>query len=100
MTGGGKFSLIGYLEHVAGDLGKFSIRSKAWDKDASKLQDEGLKVNLIGPTSRRGEHYYLFDWSEAAINMENYSPSDPHLSRANRLWVMAYLANTSNDLIS
>lgn len=99
MTGGGKFSLIGYLEHVAGELGKYSIRSKAWDKDAAKLLEEGLKVKLICPTPRKGEHYYLFDWSQAIVDMENYSPSDPHLDRANRLWVMAYLAN-SKDLIS
>ncbi len=99
MTGGGKLSLIGYLEHVAGELGKFSIRSKAWDKDASRLLDEGLKVTLIGPTPRKGEHYYLFDWEKAVVDMEKYSPSDPNLTRANRLWVMAYLAN-SRGLIS
>lgn len=99
MTGGGKFTLISYLEYVAGELGKFSIRSKAWARDAVKLEEEGLKVTLIGPTTRKGENYYLFDWSTASIDIKNYSPSDPHLSRANRLWVMAYLANHPTEPI-
>jgi len=90
MTTGGKITLIEKMEIFAKG-GHYGLKTRAWQKEVTRLEDEGVKINIIAHF-RPGEISCYIDWSHCSVDLATYSPSDPELTIGNRLWLMAYQA--------